>query len=124
MLLTPEMVNALHIMIEKRKECGVPDQNEFLFAIPNCLTHYRGHQCLRQLADECGAKKPEYLRSTQLCKDIATTSQILKLKSNELDQLADFMGQDISVHRQFYHLSEPTIQTERAVRWFIRVQLF
>ena len=40
MLLTPEMVNALHIMIEKRKECGVPDQNEFLFAVPNCLTYY------------------------------------------------------------------------------------
>lgn len=32
------MVNALNIMIEKRKECGVPDQNEYLFAVLNCLT--------------------------------------------------------------------------------------
>ena len=121
-LLTPEMVNALNIMIEKRKECGVPDQNEFLFAIPNCLTHYRGHQCLRQLADECGAKRPEYLRSTQLRKDIATTSQILNLKNNELDQLADFMGHNISVHRQFYRLSEPTIQSAKISKLLLALE--
>ncbi|XP_059907777.1 uncharacterized protein LOC132457539 isoform X2 [Gadus macrocephalus] len=122
MLLTPEMVNALNIIIEKRKECGVPDQNEFLFAVPNCPTHYRGHQCLRQLADECGAKRPEYLRSTQLRKAIATTSQILNLKSNELDQLADFMGHDISVHREFYRLSEPTIQSARISKLLLALE--
>ncbi|XP_032365342.1 uncharacterized protein LOC116680314 isoform X3 [Etheostoma spectabile] len=121
-LLTPKMVNGLNIMIEKRKECGVPDQNEYLFAVPNCLTYYRGHQCLRQLADECGAKRPEYLRSTQLRKDIATTSQILNLKSNELDQLADFMGHDISVHRQFYRLSEPTIQSAKISKLLLALE--
>ena len=72
------MANALSIMIEKRMECGVPDQNQHLFAVPNCLTYYRGHQCLRQLTDECGATWPEDLRSAQL-----------NLKSNELDQLCD-----------------------------------
>ncbi|KAK0140187.1 hypothetical protein N1851_022885 [Merluccius polli] len=121
-LLTPEMVNALNIMIEKRKECGVPDENEYLFAVPSCLTCYRGHQCLRQLADECGAKMPEYVRSTQLRKDIATTSQILNLKSNELDQLADFMGHDISVHRQFYRLSEPTIQSAKISKLLLALE--
>lgn len=56
-------------------------------------------------------KKNNYLRSTHLRKEIATTSQILNLKNNELDQLADFLGHDISVHRQFYQLSGPTIQS-------------
>lgn len=102
------MVNALNIMIEKRKECGLPDQNEYFFVVPNCLTYYIRHQCLRQLADDCGAKRSEYPWSTQVRKDIVTTSQILNSKSNELDQLADFMEHNISVHRQFYCQSEPT----------------
>ncbi|XP_041855503.1 uncharacterized protein LOC121649037 [Melanotaenia boesemani] len=112
-LLTPNMTKALNLLVEKREERGVPVENEYLFAIPNCLTYYRGHECLRKFADECGAQEPEYLRSTRLRKEMATTSQILNLKNNELDQLADFMGHDLAVHRQFYRLSEPTIQSAK-----------
>lgn len=39
-LLTPEMSTALKLMIAKRKECGVPDENQYLFAVPHCLTYY------------------------------------------------------------------------------------
>lgn len=106
-LLTPEMTKALNIMTEKLNECGVPENNQYLFGVPHSQSCYRGHQCLRKLADECGAKKPEYLRSTQLRKEIATTTQILNLKNNELDQLADFMGHNIAVHRQFYRPPSP-----------------
>lgn len=122
MLLTPDMSTALNLMIERRKECGVPDENEYLFAVPHCLTYYRGHQCLRRLAAECGAKKPDYLRSTNLRKEIATTCQILNLKDNELDQLADFLGHDISVHRQFYRLSEPTIQSGKISKLLLALE--
>ncbi|KAJ4922030.1 hypothetical protein JOQ06_004049 [Pogonophryne albipinna] len=121
-LLTPEMVNALKLLIQKRKECGVPDVNEYLFAVPKCLSYYRGHQSLRSFADECGAKKPDYLRSTQLRKEMATTSQILNLKNNEMDQLADFLGHDISVHRQFYRLSEPTIQSAKISKLLLALE--
>lgn len=74
MLLTPEMTKALYLMVEKRMECGVPSKNEYLFAVPSCLTYYGGYQSLRKFADECGAKKPDFLQSTQLRKEIATTS--------------------------------------------------
>lgn len=47
MLLTPEMTKALYLMVEKRMECGVPSKNEYLFAVPSCLTYYRGHQSLK-----------------------------------------------------------------------------
>ncbi|KAG1934044.1 hypothetical protein F2P79_020181 [Pimephales promelas] len=122
LLLTPEMSAALNLMIEKRMECGVPEENEYLFAVPHCLTYYRGHQCLRRLAAECGAKKPDYLRSTNLRKEIATTCQILNLKENEIDQLADFLGHDISVHRQFYRLSEPTIQSGKISKLLLALE--
>ena len=37
-------------------------------------------------------------------------SQVLNLSNTELDQLADFLGHDIRVHRQFYRLPEGTLQ--------------
>ncbi len=121
-LLSPEMTKSLNLMIMKREECGVPNKNEYLFAVPHCITYYRGHQCLRKFADECDAKKTDFLRSTQLQKEMATTSQMLNLKNNEIDQLADFLGHDITVHRQFYRLSEATIQSAKISKLLLALE--
>ncbi len=94
-LLSPDMVDALTHIISRRTECGVPEENTFLFVRPNCLSPYRGQDCLRIYANECGAQNPELLRSTQLRKHVATLSQVLNLKNHELDQVADFLGHDI-----------------------------
>lgn len=96
------MRKSLDLLIKNRKQCGIPDANEYLFAIPHCMTYYQGHSCLKKFAAECGAREPTYLRSNQLRKQVATTSQIMNLQSNELDQLADFLGHNIAVHRQYY----------------------
>ncbi|KAK7882120.1 hypothetical protein WMY93_028294 [Mugilogobius chulae] len=56
------------------------------------------------------AKNPESLTSTKLRKQTATLSQVLNLSNTELDQLADFLGHDVRVHRQFYRLPEGTLQ--------------
>lgn len=109
-LLTPSMVNALSLLVSKRAESGVCTENVFLFARPKSMSHYRGQDSLRIHASQCGAKHPEYLRSTQLRKHVATLSQVLNLKHNELDQVADFLGHDIRVHRDFYRLPVPTTQ--------------
>ncbi|XP_073730464.1 uncharacterized protein [Misgurnus anguillicaudatus] len=37
-------------------------------------------------------------------------SKILNLDENEADQLADFLGHDIRIHRQYYRLPEGTLQ--------------
>ncbi|KAL6476254.1 hypothetical protein MHYP_G00147530 [Metynnis hypsauchen] len=42
----------------------------------------------------CRMEIKEHLRSTHLWKHVATLSQILNLKNNELDQVADFLGHD------------------------------
>ncbi|CAL8266038.1 unnamed protein product [Lota lota] len=121
-LLTPETKKALDLLIENRKECGVLDENQYLFARPRCMTHYRGHDCLKKFASECGARKPEYLRSTQLRKQVATTSQILNLKNNEMDQLADFLGHDIRVHREYYRLPEATVQVAKISKLLLALE--
>lgn len=58
----------------------------------------------------CGAKSPESLTFTKLRKQTGTLSQVLNLSNTELDQLADFLGHDVRVHRQFYRLPEGTLQ--------------
>ncbi|KAK7922008.1 hypothetical protein WMY93_008910 [Mugilogobius chulae] len=107
-ILTSDMTNNLSLLISKRKECGVTENNKYLFAIPCSDGHYRGQ--FGQFADACGAEHPQNLRSTNLRKQIATISQVMNLKDNELDQLADFLGHDIRVHREYYRLPQSTIQ--------------
>ena len=89
---------------------GVPNDNMYMFARPGALSAYRGGDCIQQYAKECGAKHPEVLTSTRLRKHIATMSQVLNLQENEADQLADFLGHDIRVHREYYRLPQGTLQ--------------
>ncbi|CAM4572114.1 unnamed protein product [Leuciscus chuanchicus] len=121
-LLSPDMVNALTLLISKRQECGVPQDNTFLFARPSCLTSYRGQDCLRIYADECGAQNPELLRSTLLRKHVATLSQVLNLKNHELDQVADVLGHDIRVHREYYRLPEATTQLAKISKLLLAME--
>ncbi|XP_024119917.1 uncharacterized protein LOC112141094 isoform X9 [Oryzias melastigma] len=121
-LLSPDMVNAITRLTEKRADCGVLAENPFLFARPKCLTPYRGQDCLRLYAAECGAKNPELLRSTQLRKHVATLSQILNLKNHELDQVANFLGHDIRVHREYYRLPEATTQLAKISKLLIAME--
>ncbi|KAL6479743.1 hypothetical protein MHYP_G00107760 [Metynnis hypsauchen] len=121
-LLTPDMVDALTLLVSKRKACGVQDANCFLFARPSCQSYYRGQDCLRFYAMHCGAQNPEHLRSTHLRKHVATLSQILNLKNNELDQVADFLGHDIRVHREYYRLPEATTQLAKISKLLLAME--
>ncbi|XP_054588602.2 uncharacterized protein [Nothobranchius furzeri] len=118
-LLSPDMVEAINILISRRQECGVPQKNPFLFARPHCLTPFRAQDCLRLYSNQCGAQRPDLLRSTQLRKHVATLSQVLNLKNHELDQVADFLGHDIRVHREYYRLPEATTQLAKISKLLI-----
>lgn len=45
-LLSSDIVDSLTLLINKRKDCGIPEGNIFLFARPHCLTPYREWDCL------------------------------------------------------------------------------
>ena len=109
-LLSPVMYEALNMLHQKRKQCGVLKENAYVFARPGAMSHYRGSDCIRQFVQLCDVKNPLSLTSTRLRKHMATLSKVLNLQETELDQLADFMGHDIRVHRQFYRLPEGTLQ--------------
>ncbi|XP_052474111.1 uncharacterized protein LOC128030478 [Carassius gibelio] len=109
-LLKPSMVSAMELLVETRELCGVPAENPFMFARCGAMSAYRGGECINKAACECGIKNPDALSSTRLRKHIATMSKILNLNENEADQLADFLGHDIRIHRQYYRLPEGTLQ--------------
>ena len=53
---------------------------------------------------------------------MATMSQLLSLKDNELDLLAQFMGHDIRTHRHFYRLPEDTLQLAKLSKLFLLME--
>lgn len=116
-LLTETFTKTLDLLMETRRKVGLSDSNPFLFARPNARTPHRGPDCLRKFAlKSSGVENPEYITSTQLRKQVATMSQVLSLKGNELDVLAGFMGHDINIHREYYRLPENTLQTAKVAK--------
>ncbi|KAL6466660.1 hypothetical protein MHYP_G00244640 [Metynnis hypsauchen] len=109
-LLTPKMLGALELLVKHREACGVLKDNGYMFARPEAMTHFRGSDCIRSFAKECGAKCPQSLTSTRLRKHAATLSTVLNMTDTEMDQLANFLGHDIRIHREFYRLPEKTLQ--------------
>ena len=114
-IFTNEIKKWIDLLVRTRDDVGVDKENKFLFARPyyGSKGHIRGSDCIREYSEDCGAERPNLLRSTKLCFQIATMSQILNLKDHELDFLADFLGHDIRVHREFYRLPEHTLQVAK-----------
>ncbi|XP_031144240.1 uncharacterized protein LOC116042262 isoform X1 [Sander lucioperca] len=122
-LLTREMTKSLDFLIEHRmQENDILVTNKYVFARTNSDSHIRGSDCLRKFANLCGAKYPETLTSTQLRKHIATLCQIMNLKDHELDQVAKFMGHDIRVHREYYRLTENTLQLAKMSKLLMAIE--
>ena len=46
----------------------------------------------------------------------------MNLKDNELDQLANFLGHDIRVRREYYRLPQSTIQLAKISKLLIAMQ--
>ncbi|XP_064621670.1 uncharacterized protein LOC135484280 [Lineus longissimus] len=123
-LLTENMKRQIELLISKRKDVGVAAENPYVFARAHmsAKTPMRGSDCLRNISKACGASQPEALTSTRLRKHIATMSQILNLKDNELDMLANYMGHDIRVHREYYRLPDDTLQMTKVSRLLLAME--
>jgi hypothetical protein len=69
-----------------RSEVGVPKENPYLFPAPHSTDgHHLADVILRKFARECDASDPSTLTGTRLRKHVATLTQLLNLRDNELD---------------------------------------
>ncbi|XP_073343322.1 uncharacterized protein [Pagrus major] len=121
-LLTPKMLNAIELLVSQREACGVLKDNDHMFARPGAMTHFRGSDCFRAFAKQCGADCPRALTSTKLRKHAATLSTVLNMTNTEMDQLANFLGHDIRVHREFYRLPEKTLQLAKVSKLLMALE--
>ena len=123
-ILTGSMEESMSLLLDKRQVVGVSSDNKFMFPCGTCNSegHIRGSDCIRKYATLCGAKQPSFLRSTSLRKQIATLSQVLNLKDNELDILANFLGHDVRIHREFYRLPEATLQVAKISKLLLSLE--
>ena len=123
LLFTREMKASMDLLIQKRAEICALQGNDLVFCRPGkTQTPLRGCDALRKYAVNCGASQPGFLTSTSLRKHIATISQILNFKKNELDILANFMGHDINVHREFYRLPENVLQVAKVSKLLLALE--
>ena len=122
LLLTPQTEEALELLCNRREECAVKKNNMYLFARPEKDTYLRGSDCIRKFSNECGAKNPEALRSTDLRKQIATLSSVLNLKDADRDQLARYLGHNIRIHDDFYRLKLDTLQIAKVSKLLLAMQ--
>lgn len=121
-LLTPKMLSAIELLVSQREACGVLKENEYMFARPGAMTHFRGSDCFRTFAKQCGAACPRTLTSTKLRKHAATLSTVLNMSNTEMDQLANFLGHDIRVHREYYRLPEKTLQLAKVSKLLMALE--
>lgn len=64
------MKTAVNSFIKLRSD-KFPKKSEYIFAMLNGGDgHVRGHDALREASGNCSAKKPEFLRSTKLRKQL------------------------------------------------------
>ena len=121
LLLSVQHREYLDMFVRYREQAGVEENNKFLFGTAHRAQHLDACKAIRDYSSRCGAQNPQRLRGTYLRKQVATVSQMLNLSDNEIQQIADFMGHDIAIHRQFYRTPELSLQVTKLAKFFMAV---
>ena len=111
-LMTGFDKSCLDALMMHREQAGVSSQNEYLFATSDS-SHLDGTQAFRDFTDRCGAKYPHMLQSTLLSEEVATMTQVMSLRSSELDALTKCIGQDVKIYPDFSRLPSAAVQVAR-----------
>lgn len=104
-------------LIKLRSKVSIAHENSFLFAaMGTSLSFIRANDCLSEIVKDVDLAEPEKIKSTNMRKYLATVSQVLALKKNELDWLARHLGHDVQVHRQYYRLHESALELTKVAK--------
>ena len=66
-------------------------------------------------------KFPESIRSTELRKYCVTVSQIADLSESDLQWLAEHLGHNLDVQREYYRLRESTVEPSKFLRLLMAI---
>lgn len=112
MIVDKNLEAALKKIVELRETVGVNSNHKYVLSVPALwsLQFIRGNDALRKHGRIFQLECPKEITSTKLRKHIATLSQLLNLKDQELEIIATFLCHDIKVHWEYYRLPEGTLQ--------------
>ena len=79
-----------------------PTSNVYFFTLPHSTRWLCGVTAIRKYAKASEAKHPDLLTTTRLRKQIATVTQLLSLRENEVNQLATFLGHTSQTFQKHY----------------------
>ncbi|KAJ8034113.1 hypothetical protein HOLleu_20819 [Holothuria leucospilota] len=105
-LLTKDMRESIDILFDFNQKHNSHQKFIFSRVSESATTPLRAYDCMTEMANQANLDQPEHIRTTKLRKQIATVTQVLGLKENELEQLANHMGHDIKIHREYYRLPQ------------------
>lgn len=123
-LLTCVEESAIEVIIRYRDAIGINKENLYVFAAPtrDSKNFLRGNDVMcKLLKDIKGLQSPERIRSTELRKYCATVTQIADLGEGDLRWLAEHMGHNIDVHREYYRLKESTVELTKVSRLLLAI---
>ena len=76
---------------------------------------------MKAVVDGADVDHPENISSARLRKYIATVCQVFDLKEGEMQWLANHMGHELHIHRDFYRPHESTVEIAKVSRILMAV---
>ncbi|XP_074661297.1 uncharacterized protein LOC141913965 [Tubulanus polymorphus] len=119
--MTNDMIDAITYLTQTNQN----KLNPYLFArqSPLSRTPLDGCEAFRVITSLCpNLQNATSIRSSALRRYLATTSQILDMKSEELKMLCDHMGHDANIHINHYRLQSSIIEKSKVARLLIAIE--
>ena len=108
-----------------RSAVEVKEANIYLFAPrKGSIRPLRGNDCINNVLTKIkieNIKFSERKRSTELQKYCATVSHVADLSENNLRWLAEHLGHNLDVHREYYRLRESTVELTKVSRFLMTI---
>ena len=120
-ILTPEVVQSMDLLVKDRPYIGIKESNKYFFANKGDK-YIRGHDVLHEVIVKVNLRNPSAITSTNLRKYVATVTQIVALEKEELEWVADHLGHNIEVHRDFYRLQESTLEISKVSKLLLAIE--
>lgn len=123
-LMEVDVLAAMEALGQHRNALGICLKNIYLFATPTRSSErpLRGNDCMNNVLKLIkGLQYAERIRSTELRKYCATVMQVADLSENDLRWVAEHLGHNLDVHREYYRLRESTVELSKVSRLLLAV---
>jgi hypothetical protein len=104
-----------------REAAGIRGINNF-FAYSHLQYVMRCCNALKAASERYTVEYPETSRTHCFRRHFATISQVLNLKKSGLDLLAQYMGHDARIRRQYYWLPNDVLQTSKIAKLLLLLE--